>query len=298
MGVAIIDEMFDDLEAQFFESVLPSYQAFVDSLKLDTAGLNSDMRFAKDAALALFHLREHVPWAKGKGKTWPTFLSACPDYVLLQDIVNVFKHGPRREGQVAAPTDIYETTVITEYEDAAGTYHHAEKEVTIQLRDGSLRDMKTVLRTVLSMWISQFQSRGLLARLDPPNPEPYVMPTRATASGAALMNLTLLQGIRLSRSFRLQKFNHAVRKIEPIDITGHTYQFAVYKPVEANIVMTNEETGQKIEGKVELSVEEATHYRTLRTEEERKAYEAMLASKYARQFLGKANCDKTSLGDE
>ena len=58
--------------------------------------------------------------------------------------MNVFKHGRRRDGQIEKPTDIYETSVITDYEDTDGTYHHAEKEVTIQLRDGSLRDMKTV----------------------------------------------------------------------------------------------------------------------------------------------------------
>lgn len=127
--------MFDDLEAHFLEGVLPAYSSFIESLKSDTAGLSSDLRLGKDAALALFHLREHVPWAKGK--PWPVFLTACPEFVLLQDIVNVFKHGPRRDGQVAKPTDIYETTVMTDYEDSDGTYHHAEKEVTIQLRDGS-----------------------------------------------------------------------------------------------------------------------------------------------------------------
>ena len=284
--------MFDDLEAHFLEGVLPAYSSFIESLKSDTAGLSSDLRLGKDAALALFHLREHVPWAKGK--PWPVFLTACPEFVLLQDIVNVFKHGPRRDGQVAKPTDIYETTVMTDYEDSDGTYHHAEKEVTIQLRDGSLRDMKVVLRTVLGMWITEFKSRGLLGRLEPPLPEAHVIPTRATASGAAPMNLTVLQSVRFNRSFRRQKFNHATGKIEPIDIMGHTYQFSVYEPVEADIVMTNNETGQKIEGTVKLSAEETMHYRTLKTDEERKAFEATLAPKYARQLLANG----TGVGNE
>ena len=59
------------------------------------------------------------------------------------------------------------------------------------------------------------------------------------------MNLTVLQGVRFNRSFRRQKFNHATGKIEPIDITGHTYQFSVYKPIEADIVMTNDETTKR-----------------------------------------------------
>src|SRR5690349_21157379 len=168
--------MFDDLEAQFFENVLPAYKAFIQSLTGDSAGLNADLRLGKDAAIALFHLREHVPWARGK--SWPSFLSSCPEYVLLQDVVNAFKHGPRRDGQVASPSDIYETTVLTDYEDAEGTYHHAEKEVTIQLRDGSRRDMKTVLRAVLVMWITEFKARGLLRNFESPAPEPHVIPTR------------------------------------------------------------------------------------------------------------------------
>ena len=258
----------------------------MESLKSDTAGLNSDLRLGKDAALALFHLREHVPWAKGK--PWPSFLNTCPTYVLLQDIVNVFKHGPRRDGQVAKPTDIYEASAMTDYEDTDGTYHHAEKEVTIQLRDGSLRDMKTVLETVLEMWIAEFKARGLLARLEPAKPQTPVIPTRATASGAAPMNLTMLPGLRFTRSFRRQKFNYATGRIEPVDITDHKYQFSICEPVEADIVMTNNVTGQKVEGTVQLSAEETIHYRALKTDEERKAFEATLAPKYARQLLAKA----------
>jgi hypothetical protein len=275
--------MFDDLEAQFFENVLPAYNAFAESLKANTAGRNRDLRLGKDAALALFHLREHVPWANGK--PWPAFLNACPEYVLLKDVVNVFKHGARRDGLIARPTDVYETTVLTEYEDTMGPYQHAEKEVTIHLRDGSVRDMLTVLSSVLEMWIDEFKSRGLLAQFEPRKSEADTIPTRATASGAAPMNLTMQQGVRFSRSFRHQKFNYFTGENEPIDITGHTYQFSIYKPIEVDIVMIHEQTGQTIEGTVELSSEDAMHYRTLKTDEQRKAFEATLAPKYAGQLL-------------
>ena len=151
--------MFDNLEAHFLEGVLPAYSSFIESLKSDTAGLSSDFYDSARTPVALFHFREHVPWAKGK--PWPVFLTACPEFVLLQDIVNVFKHGPRRDGKVAKPTDIYETTVMTDYEDSDGTYHHAEKEVTIQLRDGSLEEHESRTgETVLGIWITEFKSRG------------------------------------------------------------------------------------------------------------------------------------------
>ncbi|MGE3175954.1 MAG: hypothetical protein AB7O32_00675 [Vicinamibacterales bacterium] len=279
--------MFDDLEAQFFENVLPAYTAFAESLKSESAGMNADLRLGKDAALALFHLREHVPWARGK--PWPAFLADCGEFVLLQDIVNVLKHGARRDGQVAKPTDIYETTVITDYEDAEGTYYHAEKEVTVQLRDGSMRNLGAVLKAVLDMWVAAFKARDLLARFETKPPELALIPTRATASGAAATNLRMLQGLRFNWSFRRQKFNYATGRVEPIDLTGHTYEFSIYKPIEVELVMIHNDTGQRLQAVVELSAEETKRYRQLATDEERKALEQELAPKYARQLLRQAS---------
>jgi len=277
--------MFDDPRAQFFENVLPAYSAFIESLKSDVSGLSRDLRLGKDAALALFHLREHVPWAKGK--PWPAFLKACPDYGLLQDIVNVFKHGARHNGQIAKPTDIFETVVLTEYEDAEGTYHSAEKEVTIHLRDGSRRDMKTVLTAVLTMWVTEFKAQGLLQRFELPKPEPHVIPARCTANGGAPLNLEMRQGLRFRQVYRLQKFNTETGKIEAVDITGHNYTFSIYKapPVNLDISLTNNETGEKIEGTVQLSPDETLQYDGLNTDEERETFGAAIARKYAAQLL-------------
>jgi hypothetical protein len=108
----------------------------------------------------------------------------------------------------------------------------------------------------------------------------------------------VLQGLRGKFQFRRQKFSYATGQIEPVDIAGHEYQFSVYKPVEADMVMTNNETGQKIQGTVELSAEETMHYRTLKTDEERKAYEATLAPKYARQLLAQASRHTTTPSDD
>jgi hypothetical protein len=278
--------MFDDLEAQFFENVLPAYKAFIESLSTDSAGLNSDLRLGKDAAIALFHLREHVPWARGK--PWPAFLSACPEYVLLQDVANAFKHGPRRDGQIASPSDIFETTVLTDYEDAEGVYHHAEKEVTIELGDGSRRDMKNVLSAVLAMWITEFKSRGLLRKLEMPKAEPHAIPSRRTANGAAPFQLTVQARLRFSRSFRRQRFNSATGQIEAIDMTGHNYQFSVYKPkpLELTVALTHPQTSARIEGTLELSPDETERYDQLTTDEERERFGATLARKYAGQLLG------------
>jgi uncharacterized protein YunC (DUF1805 family) len=181
----------------------------------------------------------------------------------------------------------------TEYEDAEGIYQHAEKEVTIQLRDGSLRDMKAVLRAVLEMWVGEFKSRGLLVLLELPEPTARVISTRATANGAASMHLVARQGLRFTPSFRRQRFNYATGEVEPIDISGHKYQFSVYKCLDVQIVMTHNETGSRMAGTVQLSAEDTMHYRALKTDEERKAFEATLAPKYARRLSAKAQENET-----
>ena len=181
----------------------PLTEAFVDSLKSETAGQNSDLRLAKDTAVGALPFPRARASAKGnRGRR----SHRCPEYVSSRRRERL-QAWTRRDGQVASPTDIYEITVMTDYEDAEGTSYHAEKEVTIQTRDGSVRDMKAVLRTVLGMWITEFKSRGLLGHLGLPKPEAHVIPTRASASGAALIDLTPLQGVRFNYSVRRQRFD-------------------------------------------------------------------------------------------
>ena len=53
--------MFDNLEALFVENVLAAYNEFSRSLHTDTSGRGNDIRLGINAAVALYHLREHFP---------------------------------------------------------------------------------------------------------------------------------------------------------------------------------------------------------------------------------------------
>jgi hypothetical protein len=46
-------------------------------------------------------------------------------------------------------------------------------------------------------------------------------------------------------------------------MTGHRYQFSIYKPVDAKIVLTNTESGQKIEGQCNWRLK-TRYYRALK----------------------------------
>jgi hypothetical protein len=78
---------------------------------------------------------------------------------------------------------------------------------------------------------------------------------------------------------------------EVLSATAIVLQF--FEPVEIDIVLTNGQTGEKVEGTVQLSAEETVRYRTLKTDEERLAFEAAMVPKYARQLLARASAAAT-----
>ncbi len=256
--------MFDDLKALFFENALASYNAFIQAIESKSAGGNNDLRLARDAAVTLFHLHEHIPWARIKPR--PSFLSSCPEFALLEDVANVFKHaGPRREGQIEKATDVYELDELVEYEDANGPYQHVTKLVVIQLRDGSLRDMREVLTLVMNMWISEFTAHGVLIDFDLIQPKPHQVPPRESVGGAAVNEIRMLPGVRFTRAMRRAKYDYGTRRTVSVDMTGHQYQFSVYKPTEFSISITNPTTGETLEKTGTLSPEEDSEYRSLDT---------------------------------
>lgn len=264
--------MFDSLEALFLESALTAYNEFSKSIKSDTVGQSSDLRLAMNAATALYHFREHV--SPASRKTRSALASICPDYDLLGDIVNAGKHREVTRGtpRVKSAADIQEVIVMTEYKDANGPYQRERKTVEVALVDGSTRELKDILRAVLDMWIAELKAMGLLPQLQPAAaPIDVGIPPRQTPSGAGAMNFVARKGERFRVQYRRQKYNYVTGQAEPIDITGHHYIMNIYRPagLELELVMTHNETGQRIERTVKLSDEEAAAYRALTTDADR-----------------------------
>lgn len=286
--------MHDDPKALFIESALSAYNAFIESIRRPVTGKNQDLRLAREAAVALYHLREHLSWTRGK--SFPPDIDACADYHLLEDVVNVLKHGgPRREGNVASATDIYELVVFTEYEDAQGPYQDAAKRVEVKLKDGSVRDMEEVLRNVFNMWIANYQKQGVSLDLSPSVPPVNQIPARTSASGGARLDLRPTAGVRLQHSFRRQKYNYATGQIEGLDMTGHKYQFTVREPLEAILLMTNNLTGEVVEKVFRLSVDEQDQYESLKSDDQRAAYLDSLKMQYARRALAPSQAPEENI---
>ncbi len=119
--------MFDDLAAYFHENVVSSYVAYLEVRNNESFGISKNLRAVIIAATALFHLREHVPAPHKKSRS--AVAKACPDYNILGDVVNVSKHRALDRGQPQFKTaeDVYEITVITQYEDENGPYSDGRK---------------------------------------------------------------------------------------------------------------------------------------------------------------------------
>ncbi|WP_421825817.1 hypothetical protein [Larkinella sp.] len=111
---------------------------------------------AEIATLNLYHFKEKF---SNPEKIHEDILKICPDYTLLQDVANSFKHTvldqkkyKKRKPLISGRKDIREYIVSSKFRDHKGSYSNQEKEITIFLVDGSIRDLLEVMINVLNAW--------------------------------------------------------------------------------------------------------------------------------------------------
>lgn len=97
--------------------------------------------------------------------------------------------------------------------------------------------------------------------------------SRAEANDGRL-GLLITPGLRFAGSVRLQKYNYAIGKPEPVDLTGCEAQLTVYTPQQYQFEMSipHEPSGTTLTRTIKLTEEESQVFAGLRTDEERSAY--------------------------
>lgn len=273
--------MFDDFHAYYEENVVDTYIAYRDTSNDGVAGRSRDLKEAIVAAIALFHLREHLPRAHALSRT--IIEKSCPDYALLGDLVNAAKHGsltyktPHGVPLVTNASDLRERILIIEYEDEQGIYSFPQKQVLITLADGSARILLDVLTSVLNYWEQTLAAVGVLntARVFKHDCSPRHR-TRKECSSAKL-DFKLVQGRRFMQLMQLVRWNPVAGCLEPVDLRGAKAQFRIYRPrFEVEIVIAHQTSGKEFRTTVELTDEEGVVLENLATEEERSAYVSSL----------------------
>ncbi|MCK7554055.1 hypothetical protein MKQ70_03125 [Chitinophaga sedimenti] len=114
-----------DLKTFFYENVILPYKNFLKVKANSVSGENIDRTAGLQAAIALYHFREHLPAEMRQSHA--SLMHKCADYGLLGDIVNLTKHNERKSAstpKILSMHDIIEIIISTEYQDEQGPYHH------------------------------------------------------------------------------------------------------------------------------------------------------------------------------
>lgn len=249
--------MFDDLATHFCDYVVGSFEEYGATKASGIAGRTRDTRAAVRAPTALYHFREHLP--APHGLTRAAVSEQCPDYDLVGDVVNAAKHRylTKRTPQLRNACQIEEQIVITTYEDEQGPYQHVEKCVLIELQNGLSRDLIEVLTNVMNFWQSYLHSIGVIQA-----PRTYTAPkgnnhkSRAEC-GDGQLDFELARGLRFRQSFRLQKYNYAENKVEPVDLTGADVKFTISpRPRHELTINLKNADGHQVSQTIRLSEDE------------------------------------------
>jgi len=235
--------MFDDFEGYFVENIIIPLRAYLKEKKSKTAGNNVLLRLTTDLCIKLFHLIEHLPLNHTLSVS--ILISKCPEYRIVKDISNVTKHKSisKHKPLISNAQKIYEIAVITTYKDKQGEFDNIENAVFADLDDGTQIDLHHIIIKVYNMWLDELKGLGLLTKDYKPIVLSTRKPRRSKQSGKH--NITVTQGIRLKKHFKLQKFNYEKGVIEPVDLTGCEAQMRIYeRKYDLTLELTHNETGE------------------------------------------------------
>lgn len=258
-----------ELAAYFYEHVFLAYDRYKKAKNDHTMGDNKDRREAIDAAVALYHLREHIPQSLRKSRL--QLAALCPDYDLLGDIVNASKHHIITRGtpQVTTLDSIQEILVSTRFNDQNGEYANDEKIVEVELVDGSKRDVYEILTNVVNMWFDELHQIGAIDQRQPIQLNKQSLVSRENAYSVYLQITT---GIRWKQSFRFQKYNYELNKIESVDLSdAENITFTVQKPPTFEVEL-HDASGVKFTREIVLTPEQAKDLKQIDDPSQREQY--------------------------
>ncbi len=259
----------EDLAAYFYQNTFLAYHQYVQVKNDRLMGEDKDLREAINAAVALYHFREHIPPPFQKSRA--QLAVQCPDYDLLGDIVNAAKHNVLTHGtpQVVRADSIYQIMVCTKYKDQHGEYDHCKKVVEVKLVDGSTRDVYEVLTNVINMWFDELHQIGAIDQRLPIQLQKQDIVTRENASN---VDLQITQGIQWKQHMRFQQYNYETNEIEAVDLSdAENIVFTVRKPQTFELQL-GDDSGLKATKQVQLTREQAGKLEQIEDANQRSQY--------------------------
>lgn len=222
--------MFDNLAVTFYNNVVAAYDEYVAHRDSPAAGRDRHLRTAVEAATALYHFREHLPDSlSGPVKDLE---QTSIDYALMRGVANASKHKrvTRRRPLVASAEDIREVTVIVRYSDENGEYSHSQTKIDVICSDGVTRWLDPAITHVLNFWGKLLSDAGVCGYNVRSEPEAPGHRYRSREEVSVGLKLEALRGLDFRQSMQFLKFDNALGRAVPIDLTGAELRMHIYKP--------------------------------------------------------------------
>lgn len=263
--------MFEDVRKYYVENALASYDEFIKYRSKNEWGENQLLRRGINAAIVLFHLREHIPINIRPRKI--VLIKQYPDYGLIADIANVAKHDEisHDNPRITKAEQIFEIMLITHYADKEGEYQSKQIEVFVKLDEGAEIKLINLLYSVMCMW------RDVLDNLDIENfktIEPLTIDELVTREEANMRDeLRMRRGVGFKVNIRWMKYNYEKNKAETIDMSGNKFRLWVKQlPEKATIsVYYNNSKRKLVDFDVPLTKEQASQYVSLDNDDKKTA---------------------------
>lgn len=279
--------MFENTRDFFVQNVLANFKDYIEGTEKLSAGRKTDLRLALNAATSLYHLREHMP--SDYAKTRRELGEICPDYDLLGDIVNSFKHRNITKGRnpkVTSATSLQEYAVVTEYIDDEGPFHTAYKEIFVKTVDGDEKRLSEIIINIFNMWTHELNELGII---DVPEYVKTELPiTRTNADGSAKLDLEIVAGEDFDQQILIQRYDYENKRIVPVDLTGHEFTGNIYKPSDEIVfTATSDATGEEQQVIVPLTEEQSYIYQSLHDDDAKQKYvnEVVSSSPIVHEFI-------------
>ena len=184
-----------------------------------------------DAAVALYHLREHLP--KSNRPSYDEVVRCCPEYAIVRDIANIRKHG-KLEGKrykplISNPDHFFEALIYTQFRDEQGEYWATDVEVYVRLDDKTEHTMTDLLVSAMRFWQKRLAEICVGKIADIPAPSIRDIISRIDAAQHRV-SFELVQQQLTRLRIQVRRYNFDKVAFEPVDLSSFTSsEFRLWK---------------------------------------------------------------------
>jgi hypothetical protein len=265
--------MFDDLAVTFYNNVVASYDEYAAHRDSPAAGRDRHLRTAVAAATALYHVREHLP--PSLSASMKELEQTSPEYALTRGVTNASKHKQvtQRQPLVAGAEAIRAATVIVLYCDEEGDYSHAQTKIDVTCTDGITRWLDPAITRVLNFWGTFLKDAGVCGYNSRSEPEAPGHRFLARSEAYTELGLAAMSGLQFRQTVQLLRFDNALGRAVPVDLTGADVQFRIYKPPQhiVDVTMSHPNHGE-VTASIRLIDQENIAFHHIKTQAEHKAF--------------------------